>query len=173
LLWLLARIGLGVLFVYMGFKKAVDPIDFLKLIRQYNLFDSPMLLNSVAALLPWFEVFCGLLLLVGVAVRGTALVLITMLVPFTIVVVRRGLEIASAQALAFCAVKFDCGCGAGEILICHKLVENTVVTLLCLGLMAGKGRLLALWYPQRPRPDLPDPSDPRIDPRDDGHPAAG
>ena len=35
----------------------------------------PVLLNSIAAALPWFEVVCGGLLLAGVAVRGSALIL--------------------------------------------------------------------------------------------------
>jgi len=48
---------------------------------------------------PWFEVFCGLLLLTGVAVRGTALTLLLMLVPFTLLVFRRALLLQVAQAI--------------------------------------------------------------------------
>ena len=37
--------------------------------------------------------------------------------------------------LPFCAIKFDCGCGTGEILICRKLAENTLLTALSAGLI--------------------------------------
>ena len=63
--------------------------------------DSTWLLNSIAAALPWFEVFCGLLLLFGVAVRGSALMLIAMLVPFTTVVFKRALQIAVGSHIPF------------------------------------------------------------------------
>ena len=85
---LAARWGLGALFIYMGLHKALHPVDFLKLVRQYELTETPLLLNLVAAGLPWFEIYCGVLLLLGVAVRGTAVVLVGMLVPFTVVVLR-------------------------------------------------------------------------------------
>ena len=81
----LARWALGALFIYMGMNKALHPVEFLKLVRQYEMVDSYFMLNSVGALLPWFEVFCGLLLLTGTAVRGSALMLLAMLIPFTIV----------------------------------------------------------------------------------------
>jgi len=143
---MLVRWLLAVVFLYMGLSKALDPVDFLKLVREYDLTHISWLLNSIAALLPWFEVFCGLLLLAGVAVRGTALMLILMLVPFTALVLNRALDIQSAQAIAFCAVKFDCGCGAGEVFICRKLVENFILTVLAAWLMAGRGRICCARY---------------------------
>jgi hypothetical protein len=82
----------------------------------------------------------------GVAVRGTAFALVAMLVPFTAVVLKRALELAATHSLPFCAVKFDCGCGAGEVFICGKLLENTALVLVSCGLVAGFGRPLSLWY---------------------------
>ena len=89
----LARWLLGAVFLYMGMNKALHPVEFLKLVRQYDLVQSSLLLNSIAGALPWFEIFCGLLLLAGMAVRGTAVMLIVMLVPFTVLVFRRALAI--------------------------------------------------------------------------------
>jgi uncharacterized membrane protein YphA (DoxX/SURF4 family) len=138
----LARWFLGACFLYMGLKKALEPYDFLEIVREYGVVANPFVLNSIAALLPWFEAFCGLLLIAGVAVRGSALVLIAMLVPCTVLVVRRGLVIAAAQHLPFCGVKSDSGCGNGETFTCHKLVENTGLLLLpCWLLCARSGRL--------------------------------
>src|SRR4029434_7664065 len=94
---LVTRWLVGLLFIYMGLSKALDPVAFLKLVRQYNLTNDHLLLIVIAAGLPWFEVFCGLLLILGIAVRGTALIMIGMLIPFTILVTQRALGISSAQ----------------------------------------------------------------------------
>jgi uncharacterized membrane protein YphA (DoxX/SURF4 family) len=136
----LARWALGAFFVYMGLKKAMHPVDFLKLARQYDMVHSSFLLNSIAAGLPWFEVFCGMLLLLGIAVRGTALALVAVLIPFTWIVLRRALVLQALRAIPFCAVKFDCGCGAGEVFICNKLAENIILIVVSCWLLSGVGR---------------------------------
>jgi uncharacterized membrane protein YphA (DoxX/SURF4 family) len=133
--WILALV-----FLYMGWTKAIHPEAFLKLVRQYDLTTNSLLLNSIAAALPWFEIFCGLLLLSGVAVRGSAVLLLLMLVPFTLLVFKRAWAISDLQHIAFCAVRFDCGCGTGEVLICRKLVENTLLIALACCPLAGFGR---------------------------------
>lgn len=143
----MARWWLGCVFIYMGLHKALPHPDyFLKLILQYDMVTEPPLLNSIGLTLPWFEVFCGLLLLAGVAVRGAALNIIVMLVPFTLVVLKRALAIAAVTGKPFCAVKFDCGCGAGEVYVCHKLVENTVLLLLSAWLLTSRGRQLCVRF---------------------------
>jgi uncharacterized membrane protein YphA (DoxX/SURF4 family) len=146
ILTVLSRWVVGGLFIYMGMYKALHPVEFLKLVRQYDMVSSPLLLNSIAAALPWFETICGALLITGVAVRGTAVMLLAMLIPFTLIVLKRALAIQSLQALAFCAVKFDCGCGTGEVYICHKLAENCGLILLSAWLLAGRGRQFCLRY---------------------------
>jgi uncharacterized membrane protein YphA (DoxX/SURF4 family) len=143
---LLVRWFLGGLFIYMGLSKAVHPEVFLKSVHQYQMVSSPLLLNSIASALPWFEVLCGLLLLAGIAVRGAALILVLMLVPFTVLVLKRALGIAGAEGLPLCSVKFDCGCGTGEVFICRKVLENALLLLLSCWLMTGPGRRLALRY---------------------------
>ena len=72
---------------------------------------------------------CGLLLLSGLAVRGAASLSLLMLIPFSIVVLLRALRLHDANGLPFCAIRFDCGCGGGEVVICHKLAENTLLIL--------------------------------------------
>lgn len=143
---LAARWLLGALFIYMGLNKALDPVGFLKLVRQYDLVSSHVWLNTIAAALPWFEIFCGVLLILGIGVRGAALLLLLMLVPFTVVVAHRALGLSHALNIAYCAVKFDCGCGTGEVLICRKIVENIILMLLSAWLVLGRGRWLALRY---------------------------
>jgi uncharacterized membrane protein YphA (DoxX/SURF4 family) len=140
----LTRWLVGGLFLYMGLDKAQHPVDFLKLVRQYDVVQSHLLLNLIAATLPWFEVCCGLLLLAGVAVRGTALVLGGMLVSFTAMVLWRAMAIHAAGGMPFCAIKFDCGCGTGEVFVCRKLVENTLLTLLAAVLVRSRNRSFCL-----------------------------
>jgi uncharacterized membrane protein YphA (DoxX/SURF4 family) len=142
----LARWLLGALFIYMGTSKALHPEQFLKLVRQYEFAQTPLILNSIAAALPWFEVFCGALLLAGIAVRGSALVVLAMLVPFTLLVLKRALAIHAAQAIPLCAVRFDCGCGTGEVWICGKLAENCLLICLSFWLLTGRGRQLCARY---------------------------
>ena len=137
---LLARLALGALFVYMGMNKALHPVDFLKLVHQYDLVNNYWLLNAIAGALPWFEVFCGLLLVAGIAMRGSALMLILMLVPFTWIVFQRALSLQAALHIPFCAVKFDCGCGNGEVFICRKLLENLSLLALSAWLLVGGDR---------------------------------
>lgn len=141
---LLLRWLIGGLFIYMGLHKALHPVEFLKLIRQYEMVHQPWLLNSLAAVLPWFEVFCGALLVSGVFRRGAALVTFLMLVPFTILVARRAFAIHAVVGTPFCDIKFDCGCGAGEVVICHKLVENSLLILSSLWLAWRPDSLLSL-----------------------------
>jgi uncharacterized membrane protein YphA (DoxX/SURF4 family) len=142
----LIRWLLGGLFLYMGFNKVAHPVEFLKLVRQYDLVQWHIALNLIASLLPWFEVFCGLLLISGVAVRGSALMLVLMLIPFTVVVIRRALALHAAGGLPFCAIKFDCGCGTGEVFICRKIVENSGMILLSAGLLFCRTGRLSLRY---------------------------
>jgi uncharacterized membrane protein YphA (DoxX/SURF4 family) len=141
-----ARWILGAVFVYQGLNKAMHPVDFLKILREYHMVESHIALNLIAAALPWFEILCGMLLLGGIAVRGSALLLIGMLVPFTLVVLSRALTIQAASPIPFCAIRFDCGCGAGEVIVCHKLLENASLILLSTLLLIGRSNRWCLQY---------------------------
>ena len=67
-----------------------------------------------------------------------------MLVPFTVVVLLRALAMHEAGGAPFCAIKFDCGCGTGEVLICRKLAENLLLTALSVSLIFRRTNRLAL-----------------------------
>ncbi|MBC7368222.1 MAG: DoxX family protein [Undibacterium sp.] len=145
-LWpLLARLVLGAAFLHLGTVKALDPVGFLKLVRQFDALSQPFALNAVAAILPWFEIVCGLLLLAGVRPRGTALVTLALLLGFTSLVAQRAWVIYRGGGWPFCAIRFDCGCGAGEVLICTKLAENTALALLALAVLLWPGHRYCLW----------------------------
>ena len=144
--FLVARVLLGVVFILMGAAKTSDPADFLKLIREYHMFPEQayLLMNLTAVVLPWLEVVCGMLLLLGVATRGSALLLALLLLAFTVMVTARAIGIYHAGGIAFCAIKFDCGCGAGEQYICAKIPENTGLFLLSLLVLLSQAPRLRL-----------------------------
>ena len=70
--------------------------------------------------------------------------LVAMLVPFTVLLLLRALAMREAGGLPFCAIKFDCGCGAGEVLICRKLAENILLTAVSGGLIFWRRNGLCL-----------------------------
>jgi len=127
---LAARLALGGVFVYLGLAKAVDPVGFLKLLRQFDLLPGALALNLVAAVLPWCEVLFGVALVAGVRVPSAALLLLIMLAAFTVVVVARAWSMHQAGGLPLCAMRFDCGCGGGEVAICPKVLQNLVLMAL-------------------------------------------
>jgi hypothetical protein len=132
------RCLLGGFLIYMGAIKAMEPADFLKLLREYQFLASPWPLNAVAALLPWFEICCGMFLLSNAAVRGTALIVSLMFLAFSAAILHRALALQAELSLPFCAVSFDCGCGAGEVFVCTKLTENAAWFLLSLWLLLSR-----------------------------------
>ena len=129
--WILSgmRIAMGTWFIYGGFVKGLHPVDFLKTLHEYELPVSFVTLNAIAALLPWFEVFCGAVLLTGKALRATSAIWLAMLIPFTALIFYRALGVQNATQVAFCSIRFDCGCGTGEQPVCLKLTENLLLII--------------------------------------------
>jgi uncharacterized membrane protein YphA (DoxX/SURF4 family) len=146
-LLVLARLFLGAAFLYLGVVKASDPVDFLKQIHAYGILHEPLLINLTAVTLPWIEILCGGLLILGVALRGAALVTLILLLVFTSAVAHRGVALAEAENSPLCVIKFDCGCGSGEVFVCHKIAENSV--------LIGLSLLPLIWPQQRLRLRLP------------------
>jgi uncharacterized membrane protein YphA (DoxX/SURF4 family) len=129
-----------------GWVELDGPVGFLKLIREYRIFPASAwpLLNLTAVAMPWVEVLCGLLLILGVSVRGAAGLLLALLLMFTTMIVIRGVRVYNAQEIAFCAIKFNCGCGSGDVFICHKIAENTTLILLAIVNLFSRSRRFCL-----------------------------
>jgi uncharacterized membrane protein YphA (DoxX/SURF4 family) len=93
------RIVLGGIFLYAGGLKIGDPAAFAGSVAAYKLL--PTFGNYlVAATLPWVEVLCGLLLVIGVRIRPAATLILLMNLVFAVALssaIIRGLDI-------------DCGC---------------------------------------------------------------
>lgn len=98
-LMLLARILIGGLFIYASAHKILNPADFAISIRNYMILPLGWT-NIVAITLPWIELGAGILLLVGVLTRPSALLITSMLLVFLLAMVNAywmGLDI-------------ECGC---------------------------------------------------------------
>ncbi len=145
---IVARLIVGGVFIWLSVSKIQHPVDFLKLIHEYELpliNSQPILINLTAVTLPWIEMLCGLFFIFGFCLRGSAVLLLAMLIFFTSAVAFRAVGVYNSQDIAFCAIKFDCGCGGGnEIPICDKLRENTALIGLALIAAVSRSRRFAV-----------------------------
>jgi len=70
---LAGRILLGAVFIYASWDKIRDPAAFSQSIANYQILPMQWV-NAAALYLPWLELICGLALIFGLAVRGSALI---------------------------------------------------------------------------------------------------
>jgi len=130
-LTVILRITLGGVFLYAGVVKIADPVAFAGNIAAYKLL--PYFGNYlIAAILPWIETICGLLLISGWRVRGAAVIIcalngIFMVALFSTIV--RGLDI-------------DCGCfrDGGEKTSAWTAIGRDLVLLAMAASLARRDR---------------------------------
>jgi putative oxidoreductase len=94
-----ARILLGAVFIYAAMTKIMSPQDFADSVAAYQILPFSVI-NLLALGLPFFELVCGLLIIIGLFLRIGVLGILTMLAIFIVaqsVGLLRGLSI-------------DCGC---------------------------------------------------------------
>ena len=120
LLFALLRVTLGCIFIYASIDKITDPQAFAASIGNYKIVAGSARL-LVATVLPWVELFSGVGLLLGIFEHGSALLTMSMLAIFTVLVLSammRGLDIS-------------CGCftqdpAAGKV-GWTKIMENLIL----------------------------------------------
>jgi uncharacterized membrane protein YphA (DoxX/SURF4 family) len=124
--WLL-RFVLAGAFLYAGYLKARDPIQFLFDIRSFQLLPDPYA-ALVAMGLPWLEIFCGAGVLLKRLYVGSLTVLAVSLAVFMVAIAwswHRGLDVS-------------CGCfgkSAEELSYTWHLVRNGALLVVALGLL--------------------------------------
>ena len=150
---LLIRLFLGGLFVYTGLVKIGDPIDFLRQIRSYHMLPEapPIFLNGTAIVLPWLEVFCGIGLILGLSIRGAAALIAIMLCVFTPAIFLRAVGIYYTEGTPFFQIKFDCGCGTGDVIIWQKLLANVGLLLISVVALLLRSHRFTFWWFNRCR----------------------
>ena len=118
------RVALGTLFVYAGVLKISDPVAFAGSIAAYKLL--PYFATYLAAaILPWLEVICGLLLISGLRVRAAAAMVVLLNLVFIF-----ALAAAMARGL-----DIDCGCfrqGGAKTPVWQALVRDGVLLAMAL-----------------------------------------
>ncbi len=128
---------LAAVFLVSGALKAWDARETIVAVRAYQLLPES-LVGTVAAVLPYFEIALGLLLLIGLATRLAAVLAAVVMVVFIAAVIS-----AAARGLSI-----DCGCfgGGGEVAAGETAYTAEIVRDLALLVLAG---YLAI------RPDTP------------------
>jgi hypothetical protein len=112
----------------------------------------------MAIVIPWIEIACGIWFLLGTYLRGAAAVSAALLGVFTPIILYRALSIQAAEGTAFTEIAFDCGCGAGVVVIWKKLLENTGLFFLSLLVLFSSSRRFCLETLVKRRPAPIDPA---------------
>ena len=114
------RFLLGIIFIYAAVDKIAHPHQFKIIIENYQIV-SPLLSHYAAMFLPWFEIICGLLLIISIYVKTSAGLLGGLLVVFIVVLVSalvRGLDI-------------NCGCftlsAEGSAVSVYRILEDILM----------------------------------------------
>jgi putative oxidoreductase len=127
LLSLLFRLFVGVVFVYASFYKIVEPEQFARSITYYKA--TPLgFVNLMAIVIPWLELFTGILLILGVLSRSSALIIGTMLLIF----------IAAISQALLRDIDISCGCfrsEGGERIGLGLLIRDIIWFLMCVHIM--------------------------------------
>jgi putative oxidoreductase len=99
--WLTVRvqIALGAIFIVAALPKITDPPSFAHMIYNYRILPAG-LINISALVMPWVEIVCGLLLILGVWVKPARWLIAAMLVVFIVAI---SINLVRGNAI-------DCGC---------------------------------------------------------------
>jgi len=95
-LYIMLRIILGIIFIWASWEKIIDPGGFARVVKNYAILPE-ILINPVALFLPWVEAICGILLITGYLVKGSAFIVDTLMCVFILAFVInmfRGIDIS-------------------------------------------------------------------------------
>lgn len=142
--YILARIALGLVFVTAAFPKIINPEAFADSINNYRAL--PYFLVNVSAItLPWVEMLFGIFLIVGFRLRAASLATTIMMVIF----------IAALASAYIRGINIDCGCkipllsSADSVISWREFVRDGIFLLLSVWIF-----LKPLPRPARPVPRI-------------------
>lgn len=117
-LWLF-RLVVGGVFIWAGVLKILDPLEFAQNIANYRVVSRDISF-FLALVLPWLEVLCGILVILGICRSASSLLLSGMLGIFLVLItvtILRGLDV-------------DCGCfGSIGRHVDYRLLLTDIVLL--------------------------------------------
>ncbi len=131
LIALVCRLALGIIFFYAGIEKIIAPREFALAIYNYQILPD-LLINPVALVLPWLEVFLAAGLIAGIYVRGASFlssVLFLIFATALTVNLIRGLDIS-------------CGCfgtASGNINWLYLVRDTSLLTMSIVVLFFDRG----------------------------------
>ena len=127
------RILMGLLFIYSGIFKAIDPENFSRAVQNYDVL--PLLLVPYCAMIiPYVEMITGLLLSAGWKIRPASLILLCLMMIFTAAIAVNVLRGRS----------FDCGCfelkifGIKETVSAWLVMRDLMIAAILLMFLSGK-----------------------------------
>ena len=115
--FLIIRLLLGAMWVWASLDKIQNPAQFARDVANYHVM--PFGLENLSAIVvPWLELLIGIGLIIGVMVDGAALVSLSLMLLFIVLIsqaILRGFNI-------------ECGCGLkeGQLVGWEKILENIV-----------------------------------------------
>ena len=113
-IYLLLRVFMGLVFIWASWDKLLDPVVFARVVHSDRLIPSAMV-NLVAIILPWIELTCGLLLIIGLLTKGSVFIIDSLLFIFIL-------------ALGFNLYRgFDISCGCFTL---NYEADNTILYML-------------------------------------------
>lgn len=113
---LVFRLIVGFVFVMYAVDKIANPSQFAISISKYQILPTPVI-NLFALILPWIELLCGLMMILGVRLRASSLAISGMLVMFIF---------ALLNVIARNIPDVSCGCsGTPEPVGFKKIAEDT------------------------------------------------
>lgn len=133
---LIARLLIGLLFIYASIYKILDPSAFAVSIRNYGLIPAAYS-NLIALTLPWIELVAGAFLVLGIQTKPAALLTSFMMLVFL------GMMIYAYSI----GLDIDCGCfsssskSSGRIGIIHIFRDGGLALLSFWALICDNGDL--------------------------------
>jgi uncharacterized membrane protein YphA (DoxX/SURF4 family) len=122
-LHLSARLLLGSIFIYASWDKLFHPLEFARIIAAYQILPERVV-GLVAAVLPFLELICGILLITGFWPLPCLLCVGSLLIIFMAALIQ-----ASLRGLAI-----DCGCfvtsGANDKAGLKTILRDSIILLL-------------------------------------------
>ena len=131
LILLVLRLSLGGMFVYASWDKILHPAQFAQAVYNYKILPVP-LVNLFALILPWIELLSGLCLILGIYIRGNALVITCLLFTF----------VAAAVISIYRNLDITCGCfdtAGGRKVGARLIIEDSSLLLMSLWVLV-KGK---------------------------------
>jgi uncharacterized membrane protein YphA (DoxX/SURF4 family) len=128
---LIFRIVLGTMFLLAAVSKAADPASFAQEIANYKILPD-ILINLMAIVLPWIELFASLFIIIGIRIKSSVLIISSLIIVFNIAII-----IAMAKGL-----NINCGCHTkvmAEMVGLQKIIENMCLLILGIFIFYSKG----------------------------------